>query len=139
MANTRIFIFLAFSLITFIKSDLAYSCEKTVSPSDKNECFGRISEYKKWEGWHCCYATQTPRSRRVSGSTGVSASARVFRSTSGSGSGPGGSTPQHGSAAISGTGKVENVCELIYEDEYNDINSYAQELQSGKAYTVSLE
>ena len=140
MANIRIFIFLAFILITFIKSDLEYSCEQTGTPSDKNECFGRISEDEKWKGWHCCYATRTPRTRRVSGSTVVSGSARVFRSTSDSGSGhPGGSTSQHGSAATSPTAAVVNICELLDEDKYNDINSYAQELQSGKAYTASLE
>ena len=100
MANIRIFVFLAFVLITFIKSDLAYSCEQTGTPSNKNECFGRVSEHEKWKEWHCCYATRTPRTRRVSGSTGVSGSARVFRSTSDSGSGhPGGSTSQHGGAA----------------------------------------
>ena len=157
---TRIFIFFAFILIAFIKSDLEYSCEKAGTPSDKNECFSRISEDDKEEGWHCCYAiritTATPASpRRVSGSTGVPGAASVSGSTNISGSTTGSITRHHGrstsksgsaspvsegsAAPATGGSGIENVCELLDEDEYNDINSYAQELQSGKDYTVTLE
>ena len=101
MANTRIFIFFAFILIAFIKSDLEYSCEKAGTPSDKNECFSRISEDDKEEGWHCCYAiripTATPASpRRVSGSTGVPGAASVSGSTNISGSTTDPITRHHG-------------------------------------------
>ena len=160
MANTRIFIFFAFILITFVKSDLEYSCEKAGTPSDKNECFSRISEDDKKEGWHCCYAIRTPTAtpaspRRVSGSTGVPGAASVSGSTNISGSTTGSITRHHGrstsegeplvpasegsAAPATGGSGIENVCELLDEYEYNDINSYAQELQNGKDYTVSLE
>ena len=56
MANTRILF--CFFLIVFstIKCDVESDCEGGV-PSEKHECFDRIDEDYKEQGWHCCFLT----------------------------------------------------------------------------------
>ena len=56
MANTRILF--CFFLIVFstIKCDVVSDCEDDV-PSEKHECFDRIDEDYKEQGWHCCFLT----------------------------------------------------------------------------------
>ena len=101
MSNIRIIIVLAFLLNAFIKSDLYSTCE-TGTPSDKNDCFDRISEDEKEREWHCCYATQTPKT-------------------------------------TSSTTTTSHRCDLLGEDEYNDINGYIQDEQANKDFTLNVE
>ena len=56
MANTRILF--CFFLIVFstIKCDVESDCYGGV-PSEKHECFNRIDEDYKEQGWHCCFIT----------------------------------------------------------------------------------
>ena len=67
MANTRIIINLFFIISTFIKCDDAkppiYSkCENNPA-NDKYDCFDRISEEEKSDGYHCCYRKNTISNR----------------------------------------------------------------------------
>ena len=59
MVNTRIIIYFFIIICTFINcsdynNPLYKKCEKW-NPNDKYDCFDRISEDEKNDGYHCCY------------------------------------------------------------------------------------
>ena len=63
MANTRIIIYFFIIICTFIKcddgEDPIYSKCQNNPPNDKYDCFDRISEDFKSDGYHCCYGKRT--------------------------------------------------------------------------------
>ena len=54
MANTRIIIYFFVIISAFIKCDIYDICDG-INPSNENECFDRISEDDKEDGYHCCH------------------------------------------------------------------------------------
>ena len=54
MANTRIIIYLFIIISTFTKCDIYDNCDGGV-PSNEHDCFDRISEDDKEDGYHCCF------------------------------------------------------------------------------------
>ncbi len=63
MANTSIIIYLFIIISIFIKCDdveppIYGKCEYNLA-NDKYDCFDRISEDEKNDGYHCCYGKRT--------------------------------------------------------------------------------
>ena len=54
MANTRIIIYFFIIISTFIKCVNYDNCEKN-TPNNEHDCFDRISEDDKDDGYHCCF------------------------------------------------------------------------------------
>ena len=58
MANTRIIIYLFIIMSTFTKCDIYSNCDGRI-PSNEHDCFDRISEDDKEDGYHCCFLSLT--------------------------------------------------------------------------------